>query len=832
MKEKKERKKKSFSGMIRELLLFTQRLSVVVFAVCMALILINSFFKVSTPYGVTYHYTMVSPFKGERNFEEEEIFHSLLAGNMEQIIDLIAVSQELEIREDYNGRQEIDIAEYAGKREGITENHISAKFYLDDLIAWGNYGFTYHTLTGSWEELSSFLQNNGTVFEEESSLKEYEGTLEENRDRIKTEETGKNRYAMEVLVSKYKTVDGKELTEIASGIEEYELLKEYLIASAEGLFEDYTAYVGLKDRYGRGNTNINYYFRFPVKEGLLHYTNSGLQLTDKNTDDITAMIRQEGGKFVFYDPDKVQISTNTEITAKQMREMLKGKEKSFQDAVKIWFWVDRDYEAADSLQAVKNELEEFAPYVRILTITGMLSLLWCGISLLVLSISEGREIQSDSVKSVVPGSDYFPIEIWTILAVFCEAGLGLAAYMCWIEYQKGNILYGLMPVLIGSIAFLVNEIAIRWYFSLIRRWKAKIFFKTTLLYMGSKSVKKMALNTYQNSGIVSRVWIPYLIFLMINLILVLLGVGGILGALIIDILIGIYWYQQKCQQQSIIEGLERIVEGDSNYQIDTSKLQGQNLRLARAANSLGAGIRKAVETSMKDEKLKTDLITNVSHDIKTPLTSIITYIDLLKREDISENRILGYIDILDNKSQRLKQLIEDLVEASKISSGNISLQMEVINFVELVKQSVGEFEDKLEERKLKLIFKLPENPMYIEADSSQLWRVMENLLINVCKYSLPGTRIYVEMEAAEEGREKKNSLSIKNISENLLEMKAEELTERFMRGDLSRKTEGSGLGLSIAKNLVEIQKGNFVIEADGDLFKVTVSFPAAELNRE
>jgi hypothetical protein len=179
--------------------------------------------------------------------------------------------------------------------------------------------------------------------------------------------------------------------------------------------------------------------------------------------------------------------------------------------------------------------------------------------------------------------------------------------MCWIEYQKGNILYGLMPVLIGSIAFLVNEIAIRWYFSLIRRWKAKIFFRTTLLYMGSKSVKKMALNTYQNSGIVSRVWIPYLIFLMINLILVLLGVGGILGALIIDILIGIYWYQQKCQQQSIIEGLERIVEGDSNYQIDTSKLQGQNLRLARAANSLGAGIRKAVETSMKDEKLKTDL---------------------------------------------------------------------------------------------------------------------------------------------------------------------------------------------------------------------------------
>ena len=248
--------------------------------------------------------------------------------------------------------------------------------------------------------------------------------------------------------------------------------------------------------------------------------------------------------------------------------------------------------------------------------------------------------------------------------------------------------------------------------------------------------------------------------------------------------------------------------------------------MAVAVNGIGSGIRLAVESSMKDEKMKTDLITNVSHDIKTPLTSIITYVDLLKRENIKEERILGYLDILDNKSQRLKQLIDDLVEASKISSGNISLQFDTLDFVQLVKQALGEFDERLKEKQLQLVFKDPKEAMFIEADSSQLWRVMENLITNACKYSLSGTRIYVEMDSVEEEGKWRNHFFIKNISENLLEVGAEELMERFMRGDLSRKTEGSGLGLSIAKNLIEAMGGEFKIEVDGDLFKASISFEA------
>lgn len=826
MKEKKV--KKTLHSTARELLLFSQRLAAVTLVVCITLIAIHSFYKISTPYGITYHYTVLSFLEGEGTFEEKEIFQLLLSGNMEQIIKYIAVSRELQIKEKYNGKQEIDIVDYAKKSQEVLEENISVRYYLDDLIAWGNYGFTYNTLIGSWEELSSLFQENkqSTENEMEVLLKEYEGSLEENRDLIGRQESGKNQYAMEILIPRYETVDGKDLMDIASSIEEYEELKEYLIFSSQALFRDYTTYINLNNQYGEGKTNINFCFRFPSKEGFLHYTNTNLDLSGKNTDDITAMIKQDGGKFVFYDPDKVQISTDTEITAKQMREMLKGYEEVFQDDVKIWFWIDQDYKAEDSIQLVKKELEEFAPYARILMIGIIISIIWYVVILVFLTIKEGRDLLQKKDAAGIYRSDYFPIEIWTLLVGFSEAVLILAAYVCWVEYQKGSIAYGFMPIMTGVLSFLMNEIALRWYFSLVRRWKAKKFFQTTFLYFSGVKSKEIATRIYENGGLASRIWIPYLIFLMMNLVLVLLGTGGILGAFILDIIIGIYWYQHKCQQQKIMEGLERIVEGDSKYQIDTTKLQGQNLRLAEAANSLGEGVRKAVETSMKDEKLKTDLITNVSHDIKTPLTSIITYIDLLKREKITEKRVLDYIDILDNKSQRLKQLIDDLVEASKISSGNITLEMEVLNFVELVKQALGEFEEKLMERNLLIISKFPEEAMYIKADSSQLWRVMENLLINVYKYSLSGTRIYIEMEVTEEGREKKNYLSIKNISENLLEIKAEDLTERFMRGDRSRKTEGSGLGLSIAKNLVEMQDGEFWVNADGDLFKAVVIFKA------
>jgi signal transduction histidine kinase len=246
--------------------------------------------------------------------------------------------------------------------------------------------------------------------------------------------------------------------------------------------------------------------------------------------------------------------------------------------------------------------------------------------------------------------------------------------------------------------------------------------------------------------------------------------------------------------------------------------------LANAINNIGEGLHSAVDASVKNERLKTDLITNVSHDIKTPLTSIINYVDLLKRENIEDEKIKGYIDILDNKSQRLKNLTEDLVEASKISSGNIKLEMSKINFVELINQTEGEFSEKLEVKGLQIIKTLPIDSVFIQADGRRMWRVIENLYNNVAKYAMPNTRVYVDVKA----EANKVMCSIKNISENPLNINADELTERFIRGDVSRSTEGSGLGLSIAKNLTSLQKGTFDIYLDGDLFKVTITFPKVE----
>ena len=254
-------------------------------------------------------------------------------------------------------------------------------------------------------------------------------------------------------------------------------------------------------------------------------------------------------------------------------------------------------------------------------------------------------------------------------------------------------------------------------------------------------------------------------------------------------------------------------------------MHGDNLVMANAVNSIGDSISKAVDTSTKDERLKADLITNVSHDIKTPLTSIINYVDLIKREDIGNSNVKNYVKVLDEKSQRLKQLTDDLVEASKISSGNIVLNMGRINMSELVQQTIGEFSDKFDASGLTVVVENASQNPYIVADSRRIWRVVENLFNNVCKYAMTGTRVYITIsDMTGPNGVQQLKTEIKNISANELNCNPDELTERFIRGDVSRTTEGSGLGLSIAKSLTQLQNGRFQIVLDGDLFKAVLIF--------
>ena len=271
--------------------------------------------------------------------------------------------------------------------------------------------------------------------------------------------------------------------------------------------------------------------------------------------------------------------------------------------------------------------------------------------------------------------------------------------------------------------------------------------------------------------------------------------------------------------QQIQEGIEIIKEGNLHHRIEVGG-NGEFARLSTNVNSITDGLKKAVDSELKSERLKTELITNVSHDIRNPLTSIITYVDLLKNEkDLT--KVGEYIEVLDQKAQRLKLLTDDLFEASKASSGNIPVSLEKIAIVSLITQGLGELNDKIEANGLDIKLNYPQEKVYVTADGKLLWRSIENLLSNIFNYTLAQSRVYIDIEdLGDEIR-----ISFKNISAYELNISADELMERFKRGDESRNSQGSGLGLSIAKNLIEIQKGKFNIHVDGDLFKAMIYLP-------
>jgi signal transduction histidine kinase len=272
------------------------------------------------------------------------------------------------------------------------------------------------------------------------------------------------------------------------------------------------------------------------------------------------------------------------------------------------------------------------------------------------------------------------------------------------------------------------------------------------------------------------------------------------------------------------KGSARIANGDLSEPIDTSKMSGTFKTHGENINKVGEGIAKAVEDQLKSERFKTELITNVSHDIKTPLTSIINYVDLIKKEEITDPTLCEYVEVLDRQSGRLKKLIEDLMEASKASTGNLKVELETCDLSMLIGQVIGEFEDRFTGCGLEVVITKSEKPIYVMADGRHLWRVLDNLMTNIYKYSLPNSRVYIDLEQ----KEKQAVISFKNISKTQLNISSEELMERFVRGDSSRNTEGSGLGLAIAQSLTELMGGTMRLEIDGDLFKVMLTYEVVD----
>lgn len=288
-------------------------------------------------------------------------------------------------------------------------------------------------------------------------------------------------------------------------------------------------------------------------------------------------------------------------------------------------------------------------------------------------------------------------------------------------------------------------------------------------------------------------------------------------------LVALLLYALLCTN-SLRKGAKELASGNDEYKINTEKMRGVFREHAEDLNNIGTGISRAVNERMKSERFRTELITNVSHDIKTPLTSIINYVDLIGKEEPESEKMREYIDVLSRQSARLKKLIDDLIEASKASTGNLNVNLQRCELGVLLDQTAGEYGERLSKAGLELVLTKPEEPVSIMADGRHMWRIFDNLMNNACKYAQPGTRIYLTLNRVGN----RANVIFRNISRSMLNITGDELMERFVRGDSSRNTEGSGLGLNIAKSLAQLQGGELELTLDGDLFKVTLSFPTVD----
>ena len=374
---------------------------------------------------------------------------------------------------------------------------------------------------------------------------------------------------------------------------------------------------------------------------------------------------------------------------------------------------------------------------------------------------------------------------------------------------------------IGAIIMYISAVLLLE--TIVKRIKTKTLIRNTLIYKFYKWLKDGTSKTLNKINKTYKVVIYFILFILANVILLQFNDIGILLMIALWIFVIYKVNSITIQFYEIKDALQEIYNGNVEVYLNEENYKGDLKEVSKYVNDIAGGFSNAISEQLKSERMKTELITNVSHDIKTPLTSIINYVDLLEKENIDNENIKKYLEIIDNKSQKLKKLTEDLVEASKASSGNIKLNIERINLDELIKQEIGEFEDKFNKIGLTTIIDIKDKNIYINADGRYIARVLDNIFSNISKYALENSRVYIDVN-------KENDevvVTFKNISREKLNISEEELMQRFVRGDESRNTEGSGLGLSISESLTKLQGGEFKINIDGDLFKVMLIFKEA-----
>ena len=802
-KVKRVKNRRPMAGWAIWILKLTQHITVCLAVLCIAAIILGGTVYVEEYGG----YRVALSFSSESNEQKAQQYleERLIRQDLDDIIEFATIRSQLETDGKFDLKKEINISEYFYRKD--LQNKASNEMYFENAVY-------------ELEDLLRWQQSGGLQYQESA-------------------------------VNKFLTVDGLRLEQLVSGEEEYAELCTQLASCMSQLNTNYKQYQSYMKHYMEGTTSFIYYIQMDNKAGDI-YTNR-TELTALNKSDLEKyfdglVCSVAGTTALYYD-----IQGDYEVNQNLMLQVIEDYEYAFGNDAVVYAGYDMSLGIGDQYSTVWNAYTHYdteSMYTLLFILSGCV--LYYVFIMLYLIYASGRKVDRDGEEFIeLKWNDSVYTEFF--LGWCIALGFGIALLSCvfyeHFYYSPENYISLVAALIIVAGSFILSIFVTEAMCSLSRRVKAgtllqnSLFYKILLaqLFRFGRFIKRKWTQIHkrmqyyvEHSGLWEKTWGMLLIevvFYFLCLVLVSFFVqineysyAFVAGAVMVFVLVITSFKRMKgrMERKEITDTIKGIVAGES-VRVEEDHLSSENIALGHAVNEIGEGIRVAVEQSIKDERLKAELLTNVSHDIKTPLTSIINYVDLLKKEQMGNEKAAEYIEVLENKALKLKNLIQDMIEVSKISTGNIEYEMVPINLHELILQATGEYDEKFREHCLKLIYNNEAKDVMILADSRRIWRVMENLLSNVYKYALEGTRVYVDVTRVDE----EVTFTIKNISAKEISIRADELTERFVRGDISRTTEGSGLGLAIAQNLVIGQGGTFKVILDGDLFKVTLIFPDA-----
>ena len=824
----------------------------------------------------------------QQPFEESQEFNYMVENYMDDVLTQIRLENLFETDGMMNRNKEIDVMEYSKNDTANGENVSGIAYSLEELINWGedfdsaesdNYAknsvivcqkpegtYEYYYTSDFMTRVESgvfdiIMQDGSDVdgFLQELQNGKYTSSGFYNFDIVDME--GNILYTDcwnfgSALIEKYAPQGAENLLQVVNNSPrlngKLSVIYDDLAYTLGNIYSDYQNYQMGFEHLEEGNTNFTYiYANNDTKKVVTNKTSyENYAELEKN---VQNLISEKDVKYMVIYPKLKDFNSNMNVSKSDKWEKLRSysSEKKWNSVFAVA--VDTTYTIQDQFYQNKVAYDNNIPYFKGTTWLLVLSIILFLGATIWLTLEAGRTAEDEELH--LNGFDHWKTEIAAVLIVL----IWIVGSYIGIHFWNGNIytMINDIPTYLKdggtyfeyyyargmdvSSAYMsaslylpslsIAELAeiyfygvftlgcfFMGYVSLIKRIKGRNLWKNSLLRVIVRFIYKI----YDNRKKTTKTVLLLCGFFLVQGIAVLFR-NGVTMLLVLLADVGVFYVVLNglLLKENLKKGIEEIALGNMEYQIPLQGLRGENLKLAEMINGIANGFHMAVEEAMKNERLKTDLITNVSHDIKTPLTSIINYVAILKQSDIADPKIQGYLDILEAKAQRLKTLTEDVVEASKVSSGNISLEYMDVDLVEMIQQTEGEMAEKFEARNLKMIVNLPAEPAVVHVDGRRMWRVLENIFGNAAKYAMPGTRVYADLKLEEDTVD----LSLKNVSEHQLNISADELTERFIRGDLSRSSEGSGLGLSIAQSLTTMQGGTFNLYLDGDLFRVNIRFP-------